>query len=417
MKKHRADWLIGVLTALLLIIGLVVIFAVGPTRVNFMRVAYGSELNEHYFFWHQLINVGISVIMMAVAYKMPYERCKRLGRLVLVGGLVLCLALMILAKTGSSLAKCELGACRWINLGGLGSIQPAEILKLGLVFYIAQLAAERKAEGKLNTSDFWLPAGVVSLLSLAFVVVAQKDLGSGVVIGAIVVTIIFMSGVNLQRFLLVLVGIGVAGVLAVVTSPHRMARVATFINGEGGDNYHIENALIAIGTGGFSGVGIGNSVQATGYLPESINDSVFAIMGETFGFVGLSVIVLSFVALLSRILKIVKLGWSEEQRLIAVGVFAWILTQMSVNIMAMTGMIPLTGITLPLLSYGGTSMMFVAISLGLVLQLSQYTRSPKEIVQRRYANAHLRKGRLEEETKRGSVKSGQGRSKSLKEST
>ena len=148
----------------------------------------------------------------------------------------------------------------------------------------------------------------------------------------------------------------------------------TFIKGDEADSYHIENAMIAIGTGGVAGVGVGNSVQATGYLPESINDSVFAIMGETFGFIGLLTVVLAFATLLARILGVVKKGEDEEHRLVAAGVFSWILAQTAINIMAMTGLIPLTGITLPLLSYGGTSMMFIAISLGILAQLSCYTR-------------------------------------------
>ena len=145
-------------------------------------------------------------------------------------------------------------------------------------------------------------------------------------------------------------------------------------SGEGSsdESYHLDNALMAIGTGGLFGVGIGNSVQATGYLPESINDSVFAVMGETFGFVGLSAIVFVFYALLLRLVK-TSAGLDTERSLVVVGVFAWIAAHVFVNIAAMTGLVPLTGITLPLLSYGGTSMIFVSFSLGLVSQLSCYT--------------------------------------------
>ena len=197
----------------------------------------------------------------------------------------------------------------------------------------------------------------------------------------------------LKRFLMVLAGVFVAGVLAICTSPHRMERVQTFINGEGSDNYHIENALIAIGTGGLTGVGVGNSVQATGYLPESINDSVFAIMGETFGFIGLSIVVMIFGGLLVRILGVAERGKDMEQRLIAVGVFMWVGAQMAINVMAMTGLMPLTGITLPLLSYGGTSMMFISLALGLVFQLSCYTVRKGQSVSR-FSNTHLEKRRI-----------------------
>jgi cell division protein FtsW len=131
--------------------------------------------------------------------------------------------------------------------------------------------------------------------------------------------------------------------------------------------------MLAIGTGGFFGVGIGNSVQATGYLPESINDSVFAIMGETFGFVGLFVIIAVFGAMLIRMLKVAEHTPGRNERYYIVAVFAWTLAQVAVNIMAMTGLVPVTGITLPLLSYGGTSMIFISFAIGLVLQLSCYT--------------------------------------------
>ena len=383
MRKHKSDRVIGVLTVLLLAIGLVVIYAIGPMRANFMNAAYGSDLDENYFFIHQLINVTISIVMFVVAFKFPYEQLRKFAKIIMIVGLVSCLCLALFALVGSSLAKCELGACRWINLGGFGSLQPAEILKLGLVLYLAQLASVRKKERKLEKSDFLVPAGFYSGLSLFFAVVVQKDMGTGVAIISIILGILFVSGISMKKFVAILTVMAAAGVLAIVSSPHRMERIMTYTNGDDADNYHIENALIAIGTGGLTGVGVGNSVQATGYLPESINDSVFAIMGETFGFVGLMAVVLIFAVLLSRILGVVERGEDDEHKLVASGVFSWILVQTAMNIMAMTGLIPLTGITLPLLSYGGTSMMFVAIALGIVMQLSCYTRRVKEKTSRK----------------------------------
>lgn len=411
MRKHRGDRVIVLMTMFLLMAGLIVIYAIGPMRANFLNAAYGGEIAENHFFVKQLINVILSVGAFVVAYKMPYEKVRKLGKWMLILGIVLSAALWVLAKMGSGLAKCELGACRWINIGSFGSLQPAEFLKLGLVLYMAQLASARKAEGKLDKSDFWLPVGVFSLVALAFVVVVQKDLGTGVVLIAIVLATIFASGVELKRFVVVLVGILVAGVLVIVTSPHRVERVKTFFNGEGADTYHIENAMIAIGTGGLTGVGVGNSVQATGYLPESINDSVFAVMGETFGLVGLVAVIMVFVVMLTRILRVAELAANEEQRLVATGVFAWVAVQMAVNIMAMIGLIPLTGITLPLLSYGGTSMMFATVALGLTVQLSCYTKRERELAQVKFSNSHLKRGRLSEKTISGRRGAGKRRLK------
>ncbi len=379
MRKHKSDRIIGALTLVLLGVGLIMIYAIGPMRANVLNAAYGTEVGENSFFIHQVACVIVAILALVLAFKVPYSVVRKFGKVVLILGLIMCSALALLAVAGSSLAKCELGACRWFNLGSLLSFQPAEVLKLGLILYLAGLMAERKKEGKLESwSDFWLPFMIVCGLSLLFVVVIQRDLGTGVTLMAIILGMLFMSGVRLRYFMMVLGIILVCGVLAIVTSPHRVERLLTFSSEESSDSYHIENAMIAIGSGGLMGVGPGNSVQATGYLPESINDSVFAVIGETFGFVGLLAIVICFTTLLLRLLRTASFLHDDEQELVVVGIFAWITAHVVVNIAAMTGLLPLTGITLPLLSYGGTSMLFTAVALGLALQLSCYTsREPR----------------------------------------
>lgn len=377
MRKHKSDRAIGALTVVLLGIGLIVIYAIGPMRVNVLNATYGSTYSENYFVIRQAINVVLSLAVLIIAFKLPYQVIRKFAKVLMFGGLALSALLAFLALIGSGLAKCELGACRWFDIGGL-SFQPAEILKIGLVLYLAELMAKRKQEGKLESLDFWIPFTVVSGLSLLFVVVIQKDLGTGVSLMAIILAMLYMSGVKIQYFLATLGVIAAAGVASIVVSPHRMERLLTFHSEDSSDTYHIENAMIAIGTGGLFGVGIGNSVQATGYLPESINDSVFAVMGETFGFVGLVVIVGCFTVLLMRLLRTANYLQDTEQSLVVVGIFAWAAAHVVINIASMTGLIPLTGITLPLLSYGGTSMLFTAAALGLALQLSCYTsREPR----------------------------------------
>lgn len=379
MRKHKSDRIIGVLTVVLLGVGLIMIYAIGPMRANVVNAAYGTDVGENSFFFHQVVCVLVSLLALILAFKLPYSFVRKFGKAILILGLVMCGLLAVLAVAGSGLAKCELGACRWFNLGSLLSFQPAEVLKLGLILYLAGLMAERKKEGKLESwSDFWLPFAIVCGLALGFVVVIQRDLGTGVTLMAIILGMLFMSGVRLRYFAMALGVVLLAGGLAIVTSPHRIERLLTFSSEESSDSYHIENAMIAIGSGGLMGVGPGNSVQATGYLPESINDSVFAVIGETFGFVGLLAIVVCFTTLLLRLLRTANYLHNDEQELVVVGIFAWVMAHVVVNIAAMTGLLPLTGITLPLLSYGGTSMMFTAVALGLALQLSCYTsREPR----------------------------------------
>lgn len=374
MRKHKSDRWVAILTFALMAIGLIVIYAIGPQRANFINAtaAPDDKMSTNAFFVNQLRSVILSIAAFVFAFKFPYEKLRVCSKWIMLAGLVACAILAVSALASMPLAVCEMGGCRWINLG-VTTFQPAELVKLGLVLYLAQLVAKWKKEGKLESRDFLQPLVIVSVLSLFFAVIMQKDLGTGVAMVAIILAILFMSGIKMSYFVAAVAVVVAGGLFAIFSSPHRMERIMTF-SGEGSsdESYHLDNALMAIGTGGLFGVGIGNSVQATGYLPESINDSVFAVMGETFGFVGLSAIVFVFYALLLRLVKTSN-GLDTERSLVVIGVFAWIAAHVFVNIAAMTGLVPLTGITLPLLSYGGTSMIFVSFSLGLVSQLSCYT--------------------------------------------
>jgi len=338
-------------------------------RANFMNSAYGTDYSENYFFVHQLVSVTVALVCLVGAYRLPLGWVRKSGRWVLVLGFAACVVLAVAGWAGWGVANCSLGACRWFDLGVVG-FQPAELVKLGLILYLSGLLTERKKKGELNKADVFVPVGVVTGVALLFVAVVQKDLGTAAVVMAIVMAVLVASGMK-WRLVGAFVGVLlVCGGAMVVSSPHRLERIATF-SGEG-DSHHIDNALMAIGTGGVFGVGVGNSVQATGYLPESINDSVFAVMGETFGFVGLMLVMGCFAGLLLKMLSVAE-RLEGGDRLMVVGVFSWVAAHVVINVAAMTGLIPLTGITLPLLSYGGTSMAFCAVGIGLVLQLSGWT--------------------------------------------
>ena len=379
MRKHKSDLVILFATLGLMVLGLIVIYAIGPMRANVLNNAYGANYDANYFFIGQLRSVAISLAAFFLSFKViPYKYVKKFAKPIIIVALSLSALLWVLSLAGSSLAKCELGECRWFNLGFM-SFQPAELLKLALVIYLADFLARKKEEGTIGQfREFWLPLIIVAGASLFFVVIAQGDLGTGVAIMAIIFGTLLVAGVPAKQYLIMLAVVFTVAIGAVATSSHRMERIYAWLDTIQGaevtdSTYHIENAMLTIGTGGFFGVGIGNSVQATGYLPESINDSVFAIMGETFGFVGLFAIIAVFGALLIRMLKVADHTAPLDQRILVVGVFSWTLAQVAVNIMAMTGLVPVTGITLPLLSYGGTSMLFIAFALGLVLQISCYT--------------------------------------------
>ncbi|MBQ8985314.1 FtsW/RodA/SpoVE family cell cycle protein [Candidatus Saccharibacteria bacterium] len=378
-RKHKSD-LVILFTALgLMALGLIVIYAIGPMRANVLNSTYGTDYGPNDFFLGQLRSVLLSLAAFFFAFKvLPYKYIQKAAKPLLIFALLLSLALWVLSMAHASIVKCELGECRWFQFGSV-SFQPAEILKLALAIYLADFLARKKAEGQVGKfQEFWLPLIIVCGLSLGLVVVAQGDLGTGVALIAIIFGMLLVSGVPSWQYLVMLAIVLTVAVGSVVMSSHRMERVnAWFTTLTGGDSsdstYHIDNAMLAIGTGGFGGVGIGNSVQATGYLPESINDSVFAIMGETFGFVGLFLVIAVFCIMLLRMLKVASHTPDDNNRFLIVGIFSWTLAQVVVNIMAMTALVPVTGITLPLLSYGGTSMLFIAFAIGYVCQLSCYT--------------------------------------------
>jgi len=379
VRKHRPDYQIVLLMGLLMLFGLITIYAVGPQHANLLNNATGANYSDDYFFIKQLISLALALVAFIGLAVIPYKWLLKHGGLFVVLGVLACFVLMIAQLAHSGIAECTLGACRWFNLGPIGSLQPAEFLKFGLLIYIAGFLGIRMQQGKVNDwKETLMPIGIVTGISLIFVVVIQKDLGTGMSLAAIVAAMLFMSGVNKKVGLTLLIAGALIGVLFIVMAPHRIERVATYFQGDSADssdssNYQSQNAKIALGTGFWTGLGIGNSIQATGYLPEAINDSVFAIMGETFGFIGVGVIILLFVLLLIRMLKIMDHLLDPRLKLLAAGVFGWFGAHVILNIAAMIGVFPLTGITLPFLSFGGTSMIFITAAVGLVFQLSRYT--------------------------------------------
>lgn len=379
VRRHRMDLPILFLTLILMGIGLIVIYAIGPMRANVLNNAYGADYGTNDFFFGQLRSVIMSLVAFLVIYKFfPARRLLKWAKPLMLIALGLSVALWFFSLVHLPLARCELGECRWLQLGGF-SFQPAELLKIALVIYLADFLTRKKEAGEIGKfKEFWMPLGFVTVPALLLVVIAQGDLGTGIAIAAIVLGMLLVAGVPTRQYVAMLALLLVVAVGSIAISSHRMERIDAWIatltgNETSESTYHVDNAMLAIGTGGLFGVGIGNSVQATGYLPESINDSVFAIMGETFGFIGLALIIALFGVILWRMLKVAGHTSDTPEQLMVVGVFSWMLAQVAMNIMAMTGLVPVTGITLPFLSYGGTSMILLSAAMGLVLQISCYT--------------------------------------------
>lgn len=393
IRRHRPDMPLMLFVAVLILLGLIVIYAISPALIARINLS-GSELDQNHFLYRQLIYIGIGVAAFVMGAIVPIDFWRKHANKVLWIGVVLALMPFVLQAT--PLALCVNGACRWIDLGPI-SFQPVEIMKFGLLVFLANFLAVRVVQGRLNDVRYSLvPLGILLGVIAVIVIGLQKDLGTGLTIFAIVLTMLFVAGLRAKHFGLAIAAAALVGGLFIVIAPHRIERVLTFVNHssaqDDGMAYHVNQALIAVGSGGLTGKGLGQSVQAFGYLPEAANDSIFAILAEKFGFLGTLVVLAVFSALFLRLLFIMDRTTSLMPKLLVAGTFGWVFSHSIINIGAMLGIFPLTGITLPFVSFGGTSLLCILAALGLVFNISRYTSHSTSVRGDSYDNRRRGRG-------------------------
>lgn len=383
VRRHKPDYQIVLFMGLLVLIGLIVLVAISPARVELINDG-GHGLDSAHFMQKQLLYLAVGLAAFITAAVVPLKLWQKYGAKILLVGFGACVLLMILGlfMDGGIILKAG-GATRWFNIGP-GTFQPAELLKFGILVFLAGFLGRRMRQGKINSlHDTLIPVAIILGAATLLIIGAQKDMGTGITMLGMAATMIFAAGLRLRLVLQSMVVVLALGVLMIVTSPHRMERVMTFFNPSevsAGESYHIEQATIAIGSGGLTGRGLGQGRAAFGYVPEAVNDSIFAIFGETFGFIGVVAILAIFTALLLRLVRAIDRLVDPEQRLIMAGVFGLLMTHLIVNVGSMTGVFPLTGVTLPFLSFGGSSLLFTMLALGLAFQVSRYTTHGRQIV-------------------------------------
>lgn len=364
LRRHKPDYWLLVLTTLLLTIGLVVVYSISP------GLAASQHISQNYFITKQLIAVGIGIIAFTLAYYTPLKVWARAATPLLIVAAVCSVWVMFSPVDPVHQAH------RWIKIGGV-SFQAVEVIKLALVIWLADFLARRWQSGRLaDVNSTFRPLLIVLIITAFIVAKLQSDLGSAAVVLAIMGLMAYAVDIPLKKVALFAALIATLVVVAIFSSDYRRQRVADFFNPQSNcltSGYQACQSLISVGSGGLFGLGLGYSVQAYGYLPEAANDSIFAIIAEKFGFVGTITILVIYGIFISRLKTIISRSSEQFSRLVAVGVLAWISTQMIINVGAMLGLLPLKGITLPLVSQGGTSLVFVAIALGLVFQISRYT--------------------------------------------
>lgn len=375
-RRHKPDYRLVMLMGLLVLIGLIVLFAVSPYQVERINLD-GGQLDQAHFMQRQVLYLVAGVVAFIFAASIPVKVWTSNASRILLAGLGACLLLSFLGlfiKDG--IVYESGGAVRWFNLG-VASFQPAELLKFGVMLFGAVFLGRKIQQGTLNSlTDTLLPLSIMIGCAGALVIVFQKDMGTGITMLGIAATMLFLAGLSKRLMALIVGTVFALSLLLIATSPHRIARITTFFNPSNTSdaaNYHIHQAAIAIGSGGITGKGLGQGVQAFGYLPEALNDSIFAVLGETFGLLGLVIIMAIFVVLLIRLLRIFEHMPQPTLRMLVAGVIGLIMTHAIVNIGAMTGIFPLTGVTLPFLSFGGTSLLFTMLALGIAFNVSRYT--------------------------------------------
>lgn len=384
-RKHRPDYglLVGML--LLVAIGLVVIYSISPA----LSVQLNGNVDANHFMYRQMLYLLVGFSAFAVGSLVPLTLWARVYRYIIIAAVASFFLLFIPAFSIT-----YLGATRWVHIGPI-NYQPAELLKFGLLFYVAAFLAHKIKARSINdrsTTQWFL---IVMALTGFEIVIIQRDLGTMIPIAAIMLTMLYISGIAKKRFAAILGALLLAAALSILPFQHRRDRVFTFLNSTSdseGSGWHINQALIAVGSGGILGRGLGQSVQAFGYVPEAANDSIFAIMAEKFGFMGLVVVFIIYGMLLLRVLGVGQRAPNHYLQLVSAGVFAWLAIQAFVNIGAMLGIMPLTGVTLPFLSFGGTSLVFSMAALGVVFNISRYTQLGRLTEGVAYADSDGRRG-------------------------
>lgn len=258
-----------------------------------------------------------------------------------------------------------MGAHRWINLQFF-ILQPAEFVKLSLAIYLAAWFSN-KEKGRFTA--FMLLIGLVWIL-----IMLQPDMGTASIVMFEALAVYFLSGGNLRHFLMLGPALLGAGAFVVLLAPYRAARLTSFLKmGDSleGASYHVKQILIALGSGGIFGVGAGNSLQKFAYLPENTTDSIFAIIGEEFGFIGSSLLVLVFAVIVWRGFFIASHAKDTFGKLLAGGIISFIGIQTIINLSAMTALIPLTGVPLPFISYGGSALIVDLAAIGILLNIAK----------------------------------------------
>ncbi|WKZ29555.1 MAG: putative lipid II flippase FtsW [Patescibacteria group bacterium] len=364
MRRHQPDYAMLAVVAGLLVFGLVMLTsATGPTAFQKFGDSY------HYFKRQLFFGVLPGLVLLLLCLRLTVDRMKQVAPFMLpAAALLLCLGFI----PG---LRADYGSGSWINLFG-ASLQPSELAKLCLILYFAWWFARRDEEAIKGFWTGFLPF-TISIAIVVALMMLQSDLGTTSVIVAFLFAMYIAAGASLKH-LGALFAAGFAMFLVFIKiAPYRAARLEIFLRPDldpQGVGYHINQARLAIGSGGWFGLGLGKSRQKFQYLPEVAGDSIFAIVSEELGFLVSAAVILAFLLFVRYGLKIAERSADPFARYAAVGITVWIGFQAALNISAMVGLMPLTGVPLPFVSHGGSAMLANLMAVGILASLSREAR-------------------------------------------
>lgn len=365
MAKVRSvpDIWIILSTLCLLAIGIIMVYS--ASAVN----AFYDFGDAFYYIKRQLIFACLGVVAMFMTMNMDYMFWKKYAKVGLIIGFV---ALVIVLIPGVGVVRG--GARSWLGISSFG-IQPSELMKLVMILFLAKMLADRQSKITSFTKGLMPP---LLLVGAAFgLIMLQPDLGTGAVLVGASMVVIFSAGARISH-LAGLAMIGVAGLVGlIIAAPYRLQRITAFLDPWAdplGAGYQSIQSLYAIGPGGLAGLGLGMSRQKYSYLPEPQTDFIFSIIAEELGFIGGATIILLFALLMWRGMRIAITAPDSFGSLLAAGIVGIFAVQVFINIGVVIGLMPVTGITLPLISAGGSSLTLLLTAIGILLNISRYAR-------------------------------------------
>ena len=357
-QEKKLDQTLLILTIIATIFGLIMVF--DSSSVTAIR----DFADKFYYARQQIIWVIIGLVGLIFASKLDYHKLEKLASPFFLFNLFL-LVIVLIPGIGVKV----MGARRWLNILGV-SIQPAELIKLSFIIYLAAFLTKKRP----------FLYFVVILSMLVSLVMMEPDLGTTIIVVTTSLTVYFVSGINLGYFLF-LGSLGmVSGLLLILSSGYRKERLMTFLDmGKDplGASYHIRQVLLALGAGGLWGLGLGASRQKFSYLPEAMTDSIFAIIAEELGFIGAVAVLVLLFCIVWRGFAIALKAPDSFGQFLGVGIASSIGIQILVNIASQVALVPLTGVPLPFISYGGSSLIVVLSGIGILLNISKHQTATK----------------------------------------